>query len=185
MVCGVIGLIAAMNMDVSVFTGTGRVNNLGLMSERQNYTIVAGLGVLAGLIMVIFGGKSGNSVNLPAQREYDVRDCPFCAEPIKRAAIKCKHCGSDVEAVNAPVEPALKFGWVARVICADAETLERVTASMTEAGLPVVEMRKVGGVAAGAYEKRAGAEQAATILEERFGFATTVMFRDKVSGDYS
>lgn len=26
----------------------------------------------------------------------DMRDCPFCAEPIKAAAIKCKHCGSEV-----------------------------------------------------------------------------------------
>lgn len=25
------------------------------------------------------------------------RECPFCAEPIKRRATKCKHCGSEVE----------------------------------------------------------------------------------------
>ena len=25
------------------------------------------------------------------------KDCPFCAEKIKYAAIKCKHCGADIE----------------------------------------------------------------------------------------
>jgi predicted amidophosphoribosyltransferase len=38
-------------------------------------------------------------VNAPA----DEVDCPFCAEKIKRKAVKCKHCGSDLRAPAAPV----------------------------------------------------------------------------------
>jgi hypothetical protein len=29
----------------------------------------------------------------------DFRKCPFCAEAIRKEAIKCKHCGSDVEPI--------------------------------------------------------------------------------------
>jgi hypothetical protein len=30
--------------------------------------------------------------------EYgDMRKCPFCAEPVRKEAIKCKHCGSDIK----------------------------------------------------------------------------------------
>ena len=46
-----------------------------------------------GWIEVSGGAKSSEA--------SDVRDCPFCAETIKCAAIKCKHCGADVEAVAA------------------------------------------------------------------------------------
>lgn len=28
--------------------------------------------------------------------ESDTTTCPFCAERIKRAAMRCKHCGSDI-----------------------------------------------------------------------------------------
>jgi len=37
----------------------------------------------------------------PSINSSDSRSCPFCAEPIKRQAIKCKHCGSEV--VSVPV----------------------------------------------------------------------------------
>lgn len=37
----------------------------------------------------------------------EFRKCPFCAEEIRSEAIKCKHCGSEVEAIPkpAPVPP--------------------------------------------------------------------------------
>jgi hypothetical protein len=31
--------------------------------------------------------------------------CPFCAEQIKREAVKCQHCGSDIPAAPAPPVP--------------------------------------------------------------------------------
>ena len=31
----------------------------------------------------------------------DTRECPFCKEEIKAAAVKCKHCGSAVQPLSA------------------------------------------------------------------------------------
>lgn len=28
--------------------------------------------------------------------QSDERPCPYCAEPVKAAAVKCRHCGSDL-----------------------------------------------------------------------------------------
>lgn len=38
------------------------------------------------------------------------RKCPFCAETVRAEAIKCKHCGSDLPKVEAPLEPQLGDG---------------------------------------------------------------------------
>ena len=35
----------------------------------------------------------------------EIKNCPFCAEEVKAAAIKCKHCG---EMLNQDVSPAEK-----------------------------------------------------------------------------
>ena len=85
-VVGIGWMIFALSMDVSVSTGIGRVNNLGLMADRQLHTIVGGMIALAGLLMLLFGGKvSVSPASIPAQT--DTRPCPLCAETIHNAAI--------------------------------------------------------------------------------------------------
>ncbi|EOD2802022.1 zinc ribbon domain-containing protein [Klebsiella aerogenes] len=86
---GVIFAISALFMDVTVATSGGyRVNNLGLMSSRQNYMIFGGFVAIAGIIVALVGDKlKGSATSVK---------CPYCVELINSEAVKCKHCGSDV-----------------------------------------------------------------------------------------
>lgn len=89
LVLGVLAAMGAMMMDVSVPSGVGRVNNLGLIAERQNYIIIGCVMLIAGLLMTMLGRRQ-------AAPALDSKTCPMCAENIKKAAIKCKHCGADI-----------------------------------------------------------------------------------------
>lgn len=94
LIIGIFWVIAALLMDVSVDVGDGhRVNNLGLMASKQNHIFIGGFIALAGLLLAIFGDKLANGHHKNAK-------CPFCAEDINPAAIKCKHCGSDISSVK-------------------------------------------------------------------------------------
>lgn len=87
---GVLWILVAINMDVSVATGYGgRVNNLGLMASKQNHIILGAFITLCGLLTVLLTKRSSISSG------RDVK-CPFCAESIKPEAIRCKHCGADI-----------------------------------------------------------------------------------------
>lgn len=177
-IAGVCWLIFALSMDVSVATGAGgRVNNLGLMADRQVHTIVGGMIALAGLLMVLLGGRPSPA---HSQAEPDSRPCPLCAETIKNAAIKCKHCGADVEPVTAP---KLKNGWVASTACRDGDEQQRTIEAISSAGLPVVPMIGLA-VGAGPFETKEEAKRALITMRDGPRLFSEIVYRDSVSGKF-
>ena len=99
-ICGGAFALFALNLDTSVSSGpygVGRVNNMGLMADRQNYLMISIGAVIVGVLMMLFGKRAPAPV--VSASDSGMRACPFCAEPIKNEAIKCKHCGSAVEVV--------------------------------------------------------------------------------------
>lgn len=178
LIVGICWLVFALSMDVSVATGAGgRVNNLGLMADRQVHTIVGGMITLGGLLMVLLGGKA---VSTSVAAEANMRLCPLCAESIKNAAIKCKHCGADVEAVK---EPLLKCGWVASTACQDIEEQERTRDAIAAIGLPVVSMIGLS-VGAGPFETKDEAKNALALMRDGPRLFSEIIYRDSVSGKY-
>lgn len=158
LVVGVSWVIFALSMDVSVSTGMGRVNNLGLMADRQVHTIVGGMITLAGLIMLIFGGKiSTSTASIPA--EMDARPCPFFAETIKNAAVKCKHCGSDVEQ-TLRVTPS--EGWTVRIPCRPGMEFNATQKIVSDDGWPC-ETPDGAVVVIGPYKEK---KEAVEVLKE-------------------
>ncbi len=177
-VIGILLLIVAMSMDVTVGTGMGRVNNLGLIAERQNLTTIGGILLMAGLVMLIFGGRQKAASSAAAAS--DERPCPFCAEPIKRAAIKCKHCSSEVE--PAPASKPLA-GWVSKVSCRDGAEKEKATGLLEGAGFQVVPM-KGSDVGAGLFESKSEAEEATRVINRSLELYASTVYRDDTSGRF-
>ena len=59
LVGGLIGLVYALGMDTSASSSFGqRVNNIGLMNDKQNYIIAAGVTALLGALCFLGGRRS-------------------------------------------------------------------------------------------------------------------------------
>lgn len=59
--------------------------------------IIPGIALIAVLVM-----PDLREVLAKLQAQAIQRPCPFCREPIRKDACKCKHCGSDVEPMPLP-----------------------------------------------------------------------------------
>jgi len=57
-VIGIIALLSSLMMDTSVAVLDGRINNIGLMADKQNYIIISGLMLLIGVFITLFS-KNG------------------------------------------------------------------------------------------------------------------------------
>lgn len=61
LVAGLIGAVFALGMDTSVSTAYGSVNNIGLIAEKQNRLVLAGITAVVGAIL--FGFASTQQEN--------------------------------------------------------------------------------------------------------------------------
>lgn len=83
-VIGAIWLVIAFNMDTSVAYGglygaQSRVENIGLIAQRQNHLMVASLITLIGTLMTIFGGgRTGERASSTEVPNFQVTDTPPC-----------------------------------------------------------------------------------------------------------
>lgn len=138
-----------------------------------------------GWVAALVWASSANTEN-PAEKSAQGlvvsgdRACPYCAETIKSAAIKCKHCGADVEPVKAP---PLKQGWVASTACRDEEEQQRTIEAIASTGLPVVPMIGLA-VGAGPFETKEEAKQALVAMRDGPRLFSEIVYRDSVSGKY-
>jgi hypothetical protein len=98
LVIGSLAFLIGFNMDTSVDTGFGgRINNIGLMNDRQNIIILAGVLTVIGAIFAALASKNKlNSPEISSVENENTRKCPYCAELVKVEAIVCKHCRADL-----------------------------------------------------------------------------------------
>ena len=97
--CGCVGGCASCAMDTTVETrGGGRVHNIGLMSERQNYLIVSGVVGIVGVLFVGFG-------EVARDRTPKGPKCPMCNGALSGQPQLCQHCRSELRWVRGEPDP--------------------------------------------------------------------------------
>lgn len=97
LVIGSVLLLSSVAADTTVDSGTsfGRVHNIGLMNQQRNGMTVGAILMAAGVAMGglhLHNKRGANTVSVDDEN----KSCPKCGEAVKRVAVFCKHCKSDI-----------------------------------------------------------------------------------------
>lgn len=109
-IVGIIWALIAFNMNVTVTTESRfysgaysshyeppvTVNNIGLMEDRRNHLMFAGLTILAGVVLIGFGSLPERNSRAESEVNSLLKPCPSCAEKIQPAARKCRFCNTEL-----------------------------------------------------------------------------------------
>ncbi|WP_272682294.1 DUF2545 family protein [Providencia sp. PROV120] len=82
-------VMCAASFVMVVFTSNVTDRN-GLMAGLSAF-----LPIVIGLIVSLLS-SSDESIAVKGGESNSYKKCPFCAEAVRKEAIKCKHCGSDL-----------------------------------------------------------------------------------------
>lgn len=105
---GVVGLVYFIPSMVAASRNTSNKNSVFVINLFLGWTFIGWVVAMAMAVSQAETKKSGTVGQLDISNEKprstvvttDIRQCPFCAEDIKKAAVVCKHCGRDVEPVS-------------------------------------------------------------------------------------
>jgi hypothetical protein len=78
-----------------------------LISAAGGGGIAAGFGAFlapAGVLFWALATRTSEQLAVERGSHGDYKKCPFCAESVRREAIKCKHCGSELVRGAPPLE---------------------------------------------------------------------------------
>lgn len=100
-VCAVLFMIGAVVMYFvpAIVAGAFKHPNatgIGVLNFFLGWTVI---GWVVALVWAFTLPKP--SAETVSADDEGMRACPYCAEPIRAAAIKCKHCGSELKAATA------------------------------------------------------------------------------------
>lgn len=104
------------------------------------------------------------------------RQCPFCAETIKKEAVKCKHCGADLEKDTSVPVRIVTDGWAVRVECSSEQGVSEARARIRELGSPALVTDGLVAVG-GLFAEKTEAEALRRNLSSRYRLESTIQYQ--------
>lgn len=83
-----------LNMKEYLEVSDGIDSALATLTSVFWFFLIAGIALIA--LFFIMKKRAANKTNVVSETESEFRQCPFCAEEIKKEAKICKHCQKEV-----------------------------------------------------------------------------------------